>query len=98
MWKRMLQQRAFRQIPEFSEGATFLRKWGFIGILIGIGAGLGALLLTWFIGLISHFVLGKIVGYTPPLPGGEGGNENYKFEMTRAWALPLVTTAAGLVG
>jgi CIC family chloride channel protein len=98
MWKRMLQQRAFRQIPELGEGATFLRKWGFIGILIGVGAGLGALLLTWCIGVVTHFVLGTLVGYTPPLPGGEGGTGDYTFHMTRAWALPLVTTATGLVG
>ena len=98
MWKRLLRQSAFRQIPELGEGATFLRKWGFIGILIGIGAGLGALLLTWFIGFVTHFLLGTIVGYTPPLPGGEGGTEDYTFHMTRRWALPLVTTGAGLVG
>jgi CIC family chloride channel protein len=95
---KMRLQRAFRQIPELGEGATFLRKWGFIGILIGIGAGLGALVLTWAIGFISHFVLGTIVGYTPPLPGGEGGTEDYTFHMARKWALPLVTTGAGLVG
>ncbi len=94
----MLQQRAFRHLPELGEGATFLRKWGFIGILIGIGAGLGALVLSWFIGVVNHFVLGTLVGYTPPLPGGEGGSEDYQFQMARAWALPLVTTAVGLVG
>jgi len=98
MWKRMFLKRGLRQIPELGEGATFLRKWGFIGILIGIGAGLGALALTWLIGLITHFVLGTIVGYTPPLPGGEGGAEHYAFHMSRAWLLPVVTTATGLVG
>ena len=94
----MLRNRAFRQIPELGEGATFLRKWGFIGILIGIGAGLGALVLTWAISFITKYVLGTLVGYTPPLPGGEGGNDDYHFHMTRAWALPLVTTGAGLIG
>jgi CIC family chloride channel protein len=98
MWKRMLEQRGFRQIPEFGEGASFLRKWGFIGILIGIGAGLGALALTWFIGVVNHFVLGTLVGYTPPLPGGEGGSDDYTFHMARRWALPLVTTGIGLIG
>src|ERR1700761_5538928 len=98
MWKRMLEQRGFQQIPELGEGATFLRKWGAIGILIGIGAGLGALALTWFIGVVNHFVLGTIVGYTPPLPGGEGGGEDYTFHMARMWALPLVTTGIGLIG
>jgi chloride channel protein, CIC family len=98
MWKRMLRNRAFREIPELGEGATFLRKWGFIGILIGIGAGVGALVLTWAISFITKYVLGTLVGYTPPLPGGEGGTEDYKFHMARAWALPLVTTGAGLIG
>jgi CIC family chloride channel protein len=98
MWKKMLDQRGFRQIPELGEGATFLRKWGFIGILIGIGAGLGSLALTWFIGVVNHFVLGTIVGYTPPLPGGEGGDDHYTFHMARMWALPVVTTVVGLIG
>jgi chloride channel protein, CIC family len=94
----MFLKRGLRQIPELGEGATFLRKWGFIGILIGIGAGVGALALTWLIGLITHFVLGTIVGYTPPLPGGEGGTEHYAFHMLRPWLLPMVTAGAGLVG
>ena len=88
----------FKGIPDIGEGATFLRKWGFIGILIGIGAGLGALALAWFIHIVTHFVLGTIVGYTPPLPGGEGGAAVYTFHMARPWLLPLVTALAGLVG
>jgi CIC family chloride channel protein len=98
MWKKMLLQRGLRQIPDIGEGATYLQKWGLIGILIGVGAGLGALLLTWFIGVVTHFVLGTVVGYTPPLPGGEGGTEHYAFHMARPWLLPIVTAGAGLVG
>ena len=93
MFKRLW----FKEIPDIGEGATFLRKWGFIGILIGIGAGIGALALIWCIQLVTHYVLGGIVGYTPPLPGGEGGSEEYIFQMSRRWLLPLVTGAAGLV-
>lgn len=87
-----------KEIPDIEEGATFLRKWGFIGILIGIGAGLGALTLIWFIEFINHYLLTTIVGYTPPLPGGEGGTSEYIFHMSRPWLLPLVTGGAGLVG
>ncbi len=94
----MLKRIFFNRIPDIEEGATFLRKWGFIGILIGIGAGVGALALIWFIALINHYLLGAIVGYTPPLPGGEGGTSDYVFHMTRPWLLPLVTGGAGLVG
>ncbi|HEV2394253.1 MAG TPA: chloride channel protein [Verrucomicrobiae bacterium] len=94
----MIEQRWFKHIPELGQGATFLRKWGFIGILIGIGAGLGALALSWSIHLITQSLLGSIVGYTPPLPGGEGAVSHYTFHVSRPWLLPLVTTAAGLVG
>ncbi|HEX3718014.1 MAG TPA: chloride channel protein, partial [Verrucomicrobiae bacterium] len=98
MLKRLFNRYGARQIPEIGEGATFLRKWGFIGILVGIGAGLGALVLTWFIKVITNFVLGSIVGYTPPLPGGEGGGGDYVFHIAHRWLLPVVTGAAGLVG
>lgn len=97
-WKNLFQRRGLRQIPELGEGASFLQKWGVIGILIGVGAGLGALALMWSIHFITHFVLGPIVGYLPPLPGGEGGTNDYVFHMSRPWLLPLVTSAAGLVG
>jgi chloride channel protein, CIC family len=88
----------FRGIPDIGEGATFLRKWGFIGILIGVGAGVGALALIWLIHLVTVQLLGGLVGYTPPLPGGEGGTNEYAFHMGRRWLLPLVTGTAGLIG
>ena len=88
----------FKRFRDIEEGATFLRKWGFIGILIGIGAGIGALALTWSIQLVTQFVLAPIIGYTPPLPGGEGGAAEYIFHMSRPWLLPLVTAGAGLAG
>ena len=94
----MFQQRGLRQIPEIGEGATFLRKWGGIGILIGVAAGLGSLALLWFIDEVTKIALGTIVGYTPPLPGGEGGTADYSFHMARRWLLPVVTTVAGLLG
>ncbi|MGB7767524.1 MAG: chloride channel protein [Verrucomicrobiia bacterium] len=93
----MFKKRWLTQIPDIGEGASFLRKWGFIGILVGIGAGFGALALIWSIQLVSHYLLGNLVGYIPPTPGGEGGASEYVFQMTRPWLLPLITGAAGLV-
>lgn len=87
-----------KEIPDIEEGATFLRKWGFIGILIGIGAGVGALAFIQLIHVVNHFLLVKIVGYTPPLAGGEGGTIDYIFHMARPWLLPIVTGSAGLAG
>lgn len=98
MWKKVFKWRGLQQLPELGEGATFLQKWGLIGILIGVGAGLGALVLMWAIKIVKDFVLGRIVGYTPPLPGGEGGSEQYVYHMARPWLLPVVTGLAGLVG
>ncbi|MGO8698983.1 MAG: chloride channel protein [Limisphaerales bacterium] len=98
MWKRIIRRPGLRQLPEISEGATFLRKWGLTGVLVGIGAGVGALALAWSIDLVKHYVLGSIVGYVPPLPGGEEGAEEYSFHMARPWLLPVVTAGAGLVG
>jgi CIC family chloride channel protein len=87
-----------KRVPELCEEATFLRKWGLIGILIGIGAGLGALALTWLISLITQFVLTPLVNYAPPLPGGEGGAAHYTYHIGRLWILPFVTGVAGLIG
>jgi CIC family chloride channel protein len=94
----MLNKHWLELIPDLEEGASFLRKWGLIGVLIGIGTGAGALALIWLINLISHYLLQGIVGYAQPLPGGEGGTSGYVFHMSRPWLLPLITTGAGLVG
>lgn len=94
MIKRLWQKRA----PEIWEGATFLRKWGLIGSLVGIGAGAGALALMWCTHLISQGVLVHIVGHAPPQPGGEGGSSQYVFHMSRPWLLPIMTAIVGLIG
>ncbi len=87
-----------RSAAEVLQGATFLRKWGLIGVLVGVGAGLGALALMWCTQAITHGLLTPIVGHTPPLPGGEGGSSQYTFRMERPWLLPVVTGLVGLLG
>ena len=87
-----------RTVPDLEEGATFLRKWGLVGVLIGAGTGLGALCLIWLIQFFSRFLLETLVGYAPPLPGGEGGHGGYVFHMGRLWVLPIVTAGVGLIG
>jgi CIC family chloride channel protein len=87
-----------KRVPDLEEGATFLRKWGLVGVLIGVGTGLGALCLIWLIQFFSRYLLGGLVGYDPPRPGGEGGHSGYVFHASRLWLLPVVTTGAGLVG
>jgi CIC family chloride channel protein len=94
----MLNLRWLKRIPDLEEGASFLRKWGLVGVLIGLGTGLGALSLIWLIQFFSRFLLEGIVGYSPPQPGGEGGQAGYVFHISRVWLLPVVTMGAGLVG
>ncbi len=94
----MLNQHWLKRVPDLEEGASFLRKWGLIGILIGAGTGLGALALMWLIDFFTRYLLAGMVGYTPPRPGGEGGQSAYVFSIARPWLVPLVTTAVGLVG
>src|SRR5690349_90082 len=93
-----LNQQWLRRMPDLEEGASFLRKWGVLGLLIGAGTGVAALCLMWLIQFFSRCFLEDIVGYAAPLPGGEGGRSGYVFHATRLWLLPAVTTMAGLLG
>jgi len=77
------------------ESTRFLGKWILIGGLIGIVAGLGAVLFTHAIGWSTEFFLGRIVGYMPPMPVGEGSP--VQEAMKRPWLLPVVTTIGGLI-
>lgn len=77
------------------ESTRFLGKWMFVGGLIGIVAGLGAVLFTHAIGWSTQFFLGDIVGYMPPMPIGEGSPVQHA--MARPWLLPIVTTLGGLI-
>jgi len=77
------------------ESTRFLGKWILIGGLIGIVAGLGAVLFTHAIGWSTEFFLGRIVGYMPPMPVGEGSP--VQEAMKRPWLLPVVTTIGGLL-
>ncbi len=73
----------------------YLRKWVILGVLIGIVAGLGAILFFSAIAWSTQFFLGTIVGLTPPLPGGEG--KPIVTGIARRWLIPVVTTIGGLL-
>ena len=53
--------------------------WVGIGVLVGISAGVGSLLLYNGIILVGHFMLYGIAGFVPPLPVGDGGATTYSF-------------------
>jgi CIC family chloride channel protein len=92
-------------IPEFS----YLKKWTFLGILIGIVAGAGSLIFLLAIQFFSYIFLGLVGGYYPPLTGGEqmgaldishlndpARNTSEAFP-ARPWIIPFITGGGGLI-
>jgi CIC family chloride channel protein len=77
------------------EGTRYLAKWLLLGTVIGLVAGLGAVLFARAIHLATELLLGGIAGYVPPGPVGEG--EPVLRPMSRPWLLPLATTIGGLL-
>jgi len=70
-------------------------KWLCLSTAIGIVAGVGAIAFTFAIEWVTHASLGRIVGYLPPSPVGEGNVG--VLPMGRPWLLPLVTAFGGLL-
>ncbi len=76
--------------------ASYLRKWLILGALIGIVAGLGAVLFITALEWANRLFLSVLAGYTPPSPVGEG-NAAGSAHFVRPWALPLVVGLGGLI-
>ena len=77
--------------------ATYGHKWLVLGTIIGIIAGLGAVVFYETLKLATHLLLGELAGYQSPTPFGEG-NVVGSTSFSRPWALPLVTCAGALAG
>jgi CIC family chloride channel protein len=84
-----------RAISSGFEGQRYLAKWLFRSTAIGIVAGLGSVLFFSAIEWCTKFFLGRIVGYMPPSPIGEGSPAISP--MAHPWLLPVVTTVGGLI-
>lgn len=74
---------------------AYFQRWLVIGALIGVVAGVGAILFATAITLCTHWFLVLIVGFTPPNPAGEGVTAITP--ISRLWLLPVVTTLGGLL-
>lgn len=75
---------------------SYLPKWLILASLIGIIAGLGAVLFYETLTLATHFFLGFLAGYNVPTPAGEG-NFAGSVRFIRPWAIPLVVMVGGLI-
>lgn len=76
--------------------APYLRKWLILGTLIGVVAGLGAIVFTEALDAASRLFLGIFAGYHTPLPFGEG-NVSSSTDIVRPWAIPIIVAAGGLL-
>lgn len=76
--------------------APYLRKWLLLGTLIGVVAGLGAVVFYDGLRAATHLLLTDIGGYTPPSTAGEGGF-HLASDFARPWAIPLVTAGGALL-
>src|SRR5665647_825565 len=56
-----------RAVAERIVSASYMRKWLVLGVLIGAVAGLGAVVFVHTLELATHFFLGVIGGYAPPI-------------------------------
>jgi H+/Cl- antiporter ClcA len=73
----------------------YLPKWLVLGGVIGVIAGLGAIVFYETLSLATHFFLGVLAGYHPPAPAGEGGGAG-DATFARPWAIPLVAVLGAL--
>ncbi len=97
---KLFLQRLFhlRRTTSSFESPRYLLKWLLISISIGLVAGIGALAFFLAIRLSTDFFLGRLVGYLPPDPAGEGSMGVMPlWSAARPWLLPLVTAAGGLL-
>jgi len=76
---------------------SYFRKWILIGFLLGVVAGLGAIVLFLSVEFFTGLFLGLGAGYFPPLPGGFQSNFGYTLFIEKPWMLPLITGLGGLL-
>lgn len=76
--------------------ASYLHKWLVLASIIGVVAGLGALVFINAVEVASKVFLHGFAGYQPPAPAGEG-NLARSVGPAHPWAIPLVVALGGLI-
>ena len=74
---------------------AYFQRWLLIGALIGVVAGIGAIVFYSAIALCTHLFLSNLAGFTPPGPASEG--VTILTPIGRRWAIPIITTLGGLI-
>lgn len=74
---------------------AYFQRWLLLGALIGLVAGVGAILFYSAIALCTHLFLGLGAGLFPPNPASEG--TTVIRTIARPWMIPVITTLGGLL-
>ncbi len=93
----------FRWLPEFFQlSRQRLRSQGRVlggAIVVGLVAGLGAVLFAVAVHVVTHYCLGELAGYQPVPPAGEARLPGLQATATplQPWLLVLIPMVGGLV-
>ncbi|MCP8304285.1 MAG: chloride channel protein [archaeon] len=82
--------KSFRPLDKLK--ASYLRRWVPLSVLVGIVAGLGAIIFDEAVTYATDFFLGFGAGYIPPSPPSP-----IVMLMERPYMVPLITTLGGLL-
>lgn len=89
-------KKRLRQGARRTESLPYLPRWLILGSLIGISAGVGAVVFFEALRLATYLFLDVIGGYRVPLPIGEGA-QAASSGFSRPWAVPLSVSLGGLL-
>jgi chloride channel protein, CIC family len=84
-------------VGRWLRSATYTQKWLVLGIIVGVVAGLGAVVFYDALRLATYVFLQLIAGYHIPTPVSEGASAA-SAHFTRPWAIPLVACGGALLG
>jgi H+/Cl- antiporter ClcA/CBS domain-containing protein len=85
------------RVGRWLASATYTQKWLVLGTIVGIIAGLGAVVFYEALRLATYVFLQVLAGYKVPLPASEGGAVASSY-FARPWAIPLIACAGALAG
>jgi len=85
------------RIGRWLASATYTQKWLVLGSVVGIIAGLGAVVFYEALRLATYVFLQVLAGYRVPLPASEGGAVASS-HFARPWAIPLIACVGALAG
>jgi H+/Cl- antiporter ClcA/K+/H+ antiporter YhaU regulatory subunit KhtT len=95
-WQRRMRSAQVR-VGQWLASATYTQKWLVLGTVIGITAGLGAVVFYEALRLATYVFLQVLAGYRVPLPASEGGAAASS-HFARPWAIPLIACVGALAG